>query len=127
MNTPILIPVDKIIHTFEHPYCGNATCLCNTPLRDANAEAVAHIMTIERGMSLPEARWTLRITAQDVGDDYTATYDSETDSLQLTRAWSKTRMILTLDVCYRLYDLLKAMLPHRENEGARWQAESEAR
>jgi hypothetical protein len=126
MNTPILIPVDEIIHTFEHPYCGNAACLCNEPLRDANAEAVAHIMTIERGMSLQEARQTLRITTQDLGDDYAATYDSETLSLQLVRASSKTRMILTLDTCYHLYDLLKAMLPHRENEEARWQAESEA-
>ena len=126
MNTPILISVDEIIHTYAHPYCGDATCPCNVPLSDANAEAVVQMMTIERGMSLQEARWTLRITTQDLGDDYTATYDSETHSLQLTRARSKTRMILTLDACYCLYDLLKAMLPHRENEGARWQAESEA-
>ncbi len=127
MNTPILIPVDEIIHTFEHPYCGDATCPCNAPLRDANAEAVAHTMTIERGMSLQEARQTLRITTQDLGNDDTATYDSETYSLQLTRARSKTRMILTLDACYHLYDLLKAVLPHRENEAPRWQAESEVR
>src|SRR5713226_8537711 len=104
MNTPILIPVDEIIHTFEHPYCGDATCPCNAPLRDANAEAVAQMMAIERGMSLQEARWTLRITTQDLGNDDTATYDSETRSLQLTRAWSRTRMVLTLDACYCLYD-----------------------
>jgi hypothetical protein len=127
MNTPILIPVDEIIHTYAHPYCGDATCPCNAPLRDANAEAVAQMMTIERGMSLQEARETLRITAQRLGDDYTARYDSETHSMQLARACSHTRLILTLEVCYGLYDLLKAVLPHRENEQARWQAESEAR
>jgi hypothetical protein len=127
MNTPILISVDEIIHTFEHPYCGDDTCPYNAPLRDANTEAVAQMMTIERGMSLQEARWTLRITTQDLGDDDMATYDSETHSLQLTRARSQTRMILTLDASSRLYDLLKAMLPHREDEGARWHAESEAR
>jgi hypothetical protein len=127
MNTPILIPVDEIIHTFERPYCGSETCLCNTPLRDPNAEAVAQMMTIERGMSLQEARQALRITTRDLGDGYTATYDSETDSLQLLRACSHTRMILTLDVCYRLSDLLQAVLPHRENEAPRWQAESEVR
>ena len=114
MNTPILIPVDEIIHTFEHPYCGNATCPCNAPLRDANAEAVAQMMTIERGMSLQEARWTLRMTAQDLGEGYRAIYDSETHSLQLVCAWSNTRMNLTLDACYRLYDLLGAMLPKCE-------------
>jgi hypothetical protein len=127
MNTPILIPVDEIIHPFDRPYCGNETCLCNTPLRDANAEAVAQMITIERGMSLQEARQTLRITTQDLGDGYTATYDSEVDSLQLMRACSQTRMILTLEVCYPLYDLLKAVLPHREHEAPRWQAESEVR
>src|SRR2546429_121878 len=55
MHTPIRISVDEIIHTFEHPYCGDLTCLCNAPLSDANAEAVAHMMTIERGMSLLRA------------------------------------------------------------------------
>lgn len=127
MNTPILIPVDDLIHTFEHPYCGDTTSLCNAPLRDANAESVARLMAIERGMSLPEARQTLRLTTRRLGDDDTATYDSETHSLQLVRTWSQIRMILTLEVCYRLYDLLKAILPHRENEVPRWQAESEAR
>jgi hypothetical protein len=126
MNTPILSPVDEIIHTFEHPYCGDASCPCHVPLRDTNAEAVAHMKAIERGMSLPEARWTLRITTQDLGDDDMATYDSETHSLQLTRARSHTRMILTLDASFRLYDLLKVLLPHREDEGARWHVESEA-
>ncbi len=86
MNTPILISVDEIIHTFEHPYCGDATCPCNAPLSDANAEAVAHVMIIERGMSLQEARQTLRMTAQDLGEGYRAIYDSETHSLQLARA-----------------------------------------
>jgi hypothetical protein len=127
MNTPILIPVDETIHTFEHPYCGNDTCLRNTPLSDANAEAGAQVLTIERGMSIHEARQTVRMTMQDLGDDYTAAYDSETDSLQLQRAYTRTRMILTLDVCYRLYDLLQAVLPHRQHEAPRWQAESEVR
>lgn len=127
MKTPILIPVDEIIHTFEHPYCGNDTCLCNTPLSDANTEAAAQTLAIERGMSLQEARQTLRITMQDLGDDYTATYDGETDSLQLLRACSRTRMILTLDVCYSLHDLLQAALPHRHHEAPRWQVESEVR
>jgi len=114
MNTPILISVDEIIHTFEHPYCGDATCPCNAPLSDANAEAVAHVMIIERGMSLQEARQTLRMTAQDLGEGYRAIYDSETHSLQLVRAWSDTHMSLTLDACYRLCDLLNAMLPKHE-------------
>lgn len=127
MNIPILISVDEIIHPFEQPYCGDATCPCNAPLRDANAEAVAHIMATERGMSLLEARQTLRITTQDLGNNYTATYDSEADSLQLVRVCSHTCMILALEVCYSLYDLLQAMLPHRENEEPRWQAESEVR
>ena len=95
MNTPILISVDEIIHTFEQPYRGDATCPCNALLRDANAEAVAQLMTIERGMSLPEARQTLRMAAQRLGDNGTVTYDSETHSF-----------------------------PHRENERARWHAES---
>ena len=127
MNTPIVIPVDEIIHPFEGPYCGNDTCLCNTPLSDANAEAVAQVIAIERGMSIHEARHTVRMTMQDLGDDYTAAYDSETASLQLRRACSHTRMILTLDVCYQLYDLLKAVLPHHQHEVSRWQAESEVR
>jgi hypothetical protein len=127
MNTLIVIPVDEIIHTFERPYCGDETCPCNTPLSDANAEAVAQMMTVERGMSIHEARQTVRITMQDLGDEYTAAYDSETDSLQLRRVCSDTRMILTLDVCYRLYDLLQAVLPHRQREVPRWQVESEVR
>ena len=124
MNTPILISVDEIIHTFEHPYCGDATCPCNTPLRDANAESVARMMVIERGMSLQEARKTLRITAQDLGEGYRAIYDSETHSLQLTRAGSNTRFVLTSEVCERFCELLNAVLPtHKDiDPSTRWRA-----
>lgn len=115
MNTPILIPVDEIIHTFAHPYCGNGTCLCNTPLRDPSMEDVAQMRAIEQGMSIQEAREILRITTQDLGDGYRATYDSEVDSLQLVRVGSETRMILTLDVCYQLSDFLTALLPLRKD------------
>ena len=124
MHTPIPIPVNEIIHTYAHPYCGDATCPCHVPLSDANAEAVAHIMTIERGMSLQEARETLRMTTQDLGDDYTATYDSETHSLQLVRAGSHTRFVLTSEVCERFCDLLNAVLPAHEDIDPymRWRA-----
>lgn len=114
MNTPIPIPVDDLIHTFEHPYCKDATCPCNTPLRDASNEAVAQLRTTERGLSIQEARETLRITTQDLGDGYQVTYDSEDNCLQLVRVGLETRLILTLEMCYQFADFLSALLPLRK-------------